>query len=91
MNIATKYSKTVGLGGCGKCRVYYSEKFKRKVVEKTVDENILISKDKNRTRSKTKITKYTNNENLLKKEMIFMLLTKVAKLPYNFNSNIIKI
>ena len=39
-----KYSKTIGQGGGGKCRVYYSEKFKRKVVEKIVDENFLEKK-----------------------------------------------
>ena len=81
MNLSKKqYSKTIGTGGCGKCRVYYSTKFKRKVVEKTVDDSFLRMKDKNRTRLKTLLTNYTDNETLLKKEMIFMMLMKIAKL-----------
>ena len=75
-----QYSKTVGKGGGGKCRVYYSEKFKRKVVEKTVDDSFLRTKEGNRTRLKTLLKDYTDNETLLKKEMIFMLLTKIAQL-----------
>jgi serine/threonine protein kinase len=73
-------SKTIGSGGGGKCRVYYSEKFKRKVVEKTVGDNFLRTKEENRTRLKTLMTNYKSNEILLGKEMIFMLLTKIAKL-----------
>ena len=81
MNIIKKQNcKTVGLGGGGKCRVYYSEKFKRKVVEKTIDDSFLRLKEGNRTRMKTMMINYTNSELLLKKETIFMLLTKVAKL-----------
>ena len=80
MSLAKKYSKTVGSGGGGKCRVVYSEKFKRYVVEKTVDDKFLRLKKDNRTRMQTMMTKYTNNENYLRKETIFMLLTKVAKL-----------
>jgi serine/threonine protein kinase len=80
MSLAKKYSKTVGSGGGGKCRVVYSEKFKRYVVEKTVDDKFLRLKKDNRTRMQTIMTKYTNNENYLRKETIFMLLTKVAKL-----------
>ena len=44
------YSKTLDLGGGGKCRVYYSEKFKRKVVEKTVGDSFLRTKETNRAR-----------------------------------------
>ena len=80
MSLAKKYSKTVGRGGGGKCRVYYSEKFKRYVVEKTLDDKFLRLKKDNRTRMKTMMTQYTNNEISLKKETIFMLLTKVARL-----------
>ena len=75
-----QYSKTLGCGGGGKCRVYYSDKFKRMVVEKTVNDTFLRAKEGNRTRLKTLITNYTNDEVILQKEMIFMLLTKIAKL-----------
>ena len=80
MNIIKKQSKTVGSGGGGKCRVYYSEKFKRLVVEKTVNEKFLKVKNKNNSRLKTLLTDYTDSEKLLTKEMIFMILTKIAKL-----------
>ena len=80
MSLAKKYSKTVGSGGGGKCRVVYSQKFKRYVVEKTVDDKFLRLKKDNITLMKAMITKYTNNENYLRKTKIFMLLTKVAKL-----------
>ena len=36
--------KTVGYGGCGKIRVYYSTKYKRKVIEKTVGPNFIRAK-----------------------------------------------
>ena len=78
--VKKKYSKTIGSGGGGKCRVYYSEKFKRKVVEKTVGDNFIRAKKENRTRLKTLLTTNINNEVLLGKEMMFMLLTKIAKL-----------
>ena len=80
MNFTKKQTKTIGSGGGGKCRVYYSEKFKRKVVEKTIGDNFLRTKEGNRTRLKTLLTNYTDNEVMLKKEMIFMMLTKVAQL-----------
>ena len=80
MSLVKKYAKTVGAGGGGKCRVYYSERFKRYVVEKTVNDRFLRLKKENRTRMKTIMTQYKSNESFLKKEMIFMLLTKVAKL-----------
>jgi hypothetical protein len=72
--------KTVGVGGCGKCRVYYSPKYKRRVVEKTVDDKFLNYKEGNKTRTKSMISAHVSNEILLRKEMIFMLLTKIAKL-----------
>ena len=75
-----KSSKTIGAGGCGKCRVYYSQKFKRKVVEKTVGESFIRTKKNNRTRFQTLMTNTTSSEILLKKESIFMILTKIAKL-----------
>ena len=70
-----KSSKTIGAGGCGKCRVYYSQKFKRKVVEKTVGESFIRTKKNNRTRFQTLMTNTTSSEILLKKESIFMILT----------------
>ena len=79
MSLIKKTSKTVGIGGGGKCVVYYSEKFKRLVVEKTVGEKFLRTKEENRTRLKTLITN-ADDEIFLQKEMIFMLLTKIAKL-----------
>ena len=80
MNFAKQYSKTIGAGGCGKCRVYYSPKYKRNVVEKTVDDKFLNYKEGNKARTKSKISAHVSNEILLRKEMIFMLLTKIAKL-----------
>ena len=74
------YAKTVGNWAFGKCRVYYNKKLKRNVVEKTVGPNFIRTKDANRTRFTTLINDYSKNENMLKKEMIFMMLTKVAKL-----------
>ena len=41
------YAKTVGVGGGGKCQVYYSPKFKRKVVEKAVGPNFFRTKEAN--------------------------------------------
>ena len=79
MSLDKKYSKTVSSGGGGKCRVFYSEKFKRYVVEKIVDDKFLRLKKDNITLMKAMMTKYTNNENYLRKTKIFMLLTKVAK------------
>ena len=69
--------KTIGVGGFGKCRVYYSEKFKRKVVEKTVGDNFIRARSATRAHLKTLMS---SNENLLRKETIFMLMMKTAKL-----------
>ena len=74
------YAKTIGAGGGGKCRVYYSPKFKRKVVEKTVGQSFFRTKEANRTRFTTLIKDYSHNETLLRKESIFMLFTQVAQL-----------
>ena len=74
-----KYTKTIGQGGGGKCRVYYSEKFKRKVVEKTVDENFFKKKDNNKTRMRTAATSASKGEAFIK-EMVLMVLTQIAEL-----------
>ena len=50
------------------------------MVEKTVADNFFQAKENNQTRAKTLITEKTNKEILLTKEMIFMLLTKIAQL-----------
>jgi hypothetical protein len=39
-----QYPEIIGAGGGGKCLVYYSEKYKRKVVEKTVGDNFIRTK-----------------------------------------------
>ena len=90
------YAKTVGAGGGGKCRVYYSPKFKRKVVVKTVGDNFIRTKEANRARLTTLINDYSHNENLLKKEYVFMLFTQIAQLDccvkiLDFSSNPFKI
>ena len=90
------YAKTVGEGGGGKCKVYYSPKFKRKVVEKTVGPNFLRTKEANRARLTTMIRDYSHNENLLRKESMFMMFTQVAELDccvqiLDFSSNPFKI
>lgn len=72
--------KTLASGGFGKIRVYYSEKYKRKVIEKTVGPNFIRTKDNNRTRLTTLLSNYSKNEDILKKESIFLMLTKIAKL-----------
>ena len=69
--------KTIGVGGFGKCHVYYSERFKRKVVEKKVGNSFIRTRDDNRNHI---MTLMKNNESLLKKESIFMLMMKAAKL-----------
>ena len=47
MSITIKqYPIKIGEGGGGKCLVYYSEKYKRKVVEKTVGDNFIRTKMK---------------------------------------------
>ena len=79
-NSLKDYSKTVGSGGCGTCRVYYSTKFKRKVIEKKVGTNFIRAKGDKIPRLTTMIKDYANNELLLRKESIFMMLTQIAKL-----------
>lgn len=88
------YSKTLDSGGGGKCRVYYSEKFK--IVEKTVGDSCLRTKETNRARLTTLIRNYSHNENMLRKETIFLLFTQVARLDccveiLDFSSNPFKI
>ena len=76
----TNHPKTVGNGAFGKCRVYYSKKYKRTVVEKAVGANFIRTKNANRTRLTTLIKDYSKNEIMLQKEMIFMLLTQISQL-----------
>ena len=75
-----KDGKTIGEGRKGKCRLYYSEKYKRYVVEKTVGDNFIRTKKGSRSRLKTLMDGYSTNRNSLKKETKFMLLMKIAKL-----------
>ena len=91
MNLGQK-AYTIGAGGFGKVRVYYSQQFKRKVVEKIVGPNFIRVRDGNRLRLTTLIQNYHNSELMLKKETAFMYLMKLAKLPYcveilGFSSN----
>lgn len=72
--------KTIGIGGGGKVRAYYSEKFGRYVVEKTVGQNYVKFKDINKTRLTTLLSNNAKSEDLLKKESIFMILTNIGKL-----------
>ena len=72
--------KTVGCGGCGKIRVYYSTKYKRKVIEKTVGPNFIRAKRATQLRITKIIKDYCENEDMLFKESIFMLMMKVGKL-----------
>ena len=74
------YPKTVGEGGFGKCRVYYSKKYKRKVIEKAVGSNFIRMKGANRLRFTTLINEYSKNEDRLKKESAMMMLTRIGKL-----------
>ena len=79
MNLGQK-AYTIGAGGFGKVRVYYSQQFKRKVVEKTVGPNFLRVRDANRIRLTTLIRKYQNVEQSLRNEIGFMLLMKLKQL-----------
>ena len=69
--IEKKFSKIEGTGVCGKCRIYYSEKFKRKVVEKIVEESFKRTKKDNPTQSKT-LMNNSNRELLLKEKIILI-------------------
>ena len=71
------YAKTVGTGGGGKCRVYYSQKYKRKVIEKRVNPDFLKKKSTSLT---SLIKNYQDNEDMLMKESIMMMMTKIGKL-----------
>ena len=61
MNFGQK-AYTIGAGGFGKVRVYYSQQFKRKVVEKTVGPNFIRVRDGDRIRLTTLIRNYQNVE-----------------------------
>ena len=69
--IEKKFSKAEGNEGCGKCRVYYSEKFKRKVVEKTLGKSFIRTKKDNRTQFKTS-TRNNDSEILLRQKIILI-------------------
>ena len=79
MNLGQK-AYTIGAGGFGKVRVYYSQQFKRKVVEKTVGPNFLRVRDGNRIRLTTLIRDYQNVEQSLRNETAFMLFMKLKQL-----------
>ena len=79
MNLGQK-AYTIGAGGFGKVRVYYSQRFKRKVIEKTIGPNFLRCREGNRVHLTTLIREYSNHEQMLKKETVFMALMKIAKL-----------
>ena len=74
------YAKTVGSGGFGKCRVYYSPKYGRKVIEKVVGPNFIRMREGNQARFTTLLKDYKRNESLLKKESVMMMLTSIMKL-----------
>ena len=69
--IDKKFSKTERTEGCGKCRVYYSEKFKRKVVEKTLGKSFIRTKKDNRTQFKTSTT--NNDSEILLRQKIILI------------------
>ena len=79
MNMGQR-AHTVGAGGFGKVRMYYSNKFNRKVVEKIVCPNFLRCKEGNRARLTTFINQYSEFEQMLKKETSFLMLMKTANL-----------
>ena len=72
--------KTLGYGGFGKIRVYYSQKYKRKVIEKTVGPNFIRARRATQLRLTKLMKDYSENEDMLFKESIFMLLIKAGKL-----------
>ena len=71
---------TRGNGGFGKCRVYYSEKYRRNVIEKVVGPNFIRMRKGNQARLTALLKDYKRNESLLKKESAIMMLTKIMKL-----------
>ena len=75
-----KNYQTIGAGGFGKCRVYRDKYKNRLVVEKRVGDNFLRLKKGNRVRFTTLINQYEKHEEMLRKESIMMLLTKVCEL-----------
>ena len=90
--INNKDFKTLGEGRGGKCRLLYSDKFERLVVEKTPGNEFLRTKNDNRSRLTTLINDYSTNKDSLEKEMVFMTLLKTAKLDccveiLDFHSN----
>jgi len=78
--IKNNIPKTIGAGGFGKCKVYYSDKYKRMVIEKEVGPNFLRLRESGRTRFNTLMRAQNLNEDLLKKEMSFLLFAHLKKL-----------
>ena len=78
--LSSQKAHIIGMGGFGKVRVYYSQQFQRKVIEKTVGPNFLRVKDGNRIRLSTLIRDFQKNQFYLAKESVFMILMKAAKL-----------
>ena len=66
--------------GYGIVRLYYSKKYKRNVVEKTVGPNFLRVRPENQLRLTNIINDYKDNVDMLKKESLFMSLMKIGKL-----------
>ena len=73
-------SKTIGAGGCGKVKIFYSEKFQRMVIAKKVGNDFIKATTPTKLRLTCLINKYSQGENMLKKEGLVMLLLKVCKL-----------
>jgi len=69
----------IGIGGGGKCRVYYSEKFGRKVVEKILDPNFIRAKSANAGTTTLMENNFQKEESFIK-ELTLMIFTKLAKL-----------
>jgi len=78
--VKKRHGITIHGGTGGKCRVYYSEKYRRYVVEKTVGSNFIRTKKASRTRLQTLMDGYSSSRSTLKKETKFMLLMKIAEL-----------
>ena len=72
--------KTLGYGVFGIVKLYYSKKYKRNVVEKTVGPNFLRVRPENQLRLTNIINDYKDNVDMLKKESLFMSLMKIGKL-----------
>ena len=81
------YGKTVGNGGCGKCKVYYSEKYHKMVIEKRITpcmtmRGSILPKDPilNILQLVQKCQNQNQLEKCLVKEAAFMCLLKLTRL-----------